>query len=128
VAAYSIYSHLPSTAGGRSSIHNLRMCHAVVTGNPPNMDFYDKLMKLTLLLSIRNIVSHIIREDLKMLKQKSHTLLFNSLPFFNAYCKNYIHFFTEQLLTYLAVSGAIKHLEAIKPLISLLASFTSSDN
>jgi hypothetical protein len=31
VVAYSIYSQLPS-------ISNLRMCHAVVTGTPPNMD------------------------------------------------------------------------------------------
>jgi hypothetical protein len=32
VAAYSIYSQLPSIAGGRSSIRNPRTLHAVVTG------------------------------------------------------------------------------------------------
>jgi hypothetical protein len=32
VAAYSIYSQLSSIAGGHSSIRNLRMHHAVVTG------------------------------------------------------------------------------------------------
>jgi hypothetical protein len=36
-AAYSIYSQLPSIAGGHSSICILRTRHAVVTG-PPNMD------------------------------------------------------------------------------------------
>jgi hypothetical protein len=30
--AYSMYSHLPSKTGGRSSIRNPRMRHAVVTG------------------------------------------------------------------------------------------------
>jgi hypothetical protein len=31
-AAYSIRSQLPSIAGGHSTICNLRMCHAVMTG------------------------------------------------------------------------------------------------
>jgi hypothetical protein len=30
--AYTMYSQLPSISGGRSSIHNLRTRHAVVTG------------------------------------------------------------------------------------------------
>jgi hypothetical protein len=33
MAAYSVYSQLSSIAGGLSSIHNPRTCHAVVTGN-----------------------------------------------------------------------------------------------
>jgi hypothetical protein len=37
VAVYSIYSQLPSIAGGHTSIRNLRTCHAVVTGKPRNM-------------------------------------------------------------------------------------------
>jgi hypothetical protein len=37
--AYSIYSQLPSTAGGRSSIRNPWTRHAVMTG-PPNMDMH----------------------------------------------------------------------------------------
>jgi hypothetical protein len=37
VAVYSIYSQLPSIAGGRSSIRILRTRYAVVTGTPPNM-------------------------------------------------------------------------------------------
>jgi hypothetical protein len=35
--AYSIYSQLLSVPGGLTSIHNLRMHHAVVTRGPPNM-------------------------------------------------------------------------------------------
>jgi hypothetical protein len=35
--AYSIYSQLPSVPGGLPSIRNLRMRHAVVTRDPPNM-------------------------------------------------------------------------------------------
>jgi hypothetical protein len=31
-AAYLLYSQLPSIAGGRSSVRNPKMCHAVVTG------------------------------------------------------------------------------------------------
>jgi hypothetical protein len=35
-AAYSIYSQLPSVAGGLPSIRNLRTRHAVMTRDPPN--------------------------------------------------------------------------------------------
>jgi hypothetical protein len=38
--AYSIYSQLPSVAGGLPSIRNLRTRHAVVTRDQPNMDIY----------------------------------------------------------------------------------------
>jgi hypothetical protein len=37
--AYSIYSHLPSVSRGLPSIRNPRTRHAVVTKDPPNMDF-----------------------------------------------------------------------------------------
>jgi hypothetical protein len=46
-AAYSIYSQLPSIAGGRYSIHNPRTCHAMVTGKPRtkmSADFIGHLM------------------------------------------------------------------------------------
>jgi hypothetical protein len=36
-ATYSMYSQLPSIAGGRPSNHNLRTRLIVVTGDPPNM-------------------------------------------------------------------------------------------
>jgi len=35
---YIVYSQLPSVPGGLPSIRNLRMRHAVVTRDPPNMD------------------------------------------------------------------------------------------
>jgi hypothetical protein len=36
--AYSVYSQLPSIPRGLPSIHNLRMRHAVVIKDPPNVD------------------------------------------------------------------------------------------
>jgi hypothetical protein len=42
--AYSIYSQLPSIAGGRSSIRNPRTRHAAMTGNPRNMTHFTSEM------------------------------------------------------------------------------------
>jgi hypothetical protein len=44
-AAYSIYSQLRSTAGGRSSIR-----HAVATGNAPNKDTWEAVLQKALLI------------------------------------------------------------------------------
>jgi hypothetical protein len=52
VAAYSIYSQLPSIAGGHSLIHNRRKRHAAVTGNPLNMAGNNMVIKKEIKLLI----------------------------------------------------------------------------
>jgi hypothetical protein len=54
------------------------------------------MMEVTLFLSVKDIVSHSIREDLKMFRQKSHTIFLIYFTLLNANCKNDIQFFTEQ--------------------------------
>jgi hypothetical protein len=93
-------------------------------------------MELTLLLSVKATVSHIITQDLKIFRQKWCTL-FSLLSFnFDLYCKNGLPLLHKVVLHYKIIpacniwhififSGAIKQLEAIKPFGSLMASFKS---
>jgi hypothetical protein len=93
-------------------------------------------MELTLLSSIKAIVSHIITQDLKIFRQKWYTL-FSLFSFnFDSYRKNGLPLLHKVVLHYKIIpacniwhifvfSGAIKQLEAIKPFDSLLACFKS---
>jgi hypothetical protein len=54
VTTYSIYSQLPSIFGGCSSIHNLKTCHAVVTGthlSRPCIYIYEILVHMKMSLN-----------------------------------------------------------------------------
>jgi hypothetical protein len=69
--AYSIYSQLPSITAGRSSI---RKRHAVVTGNPPNMEagYMDTNNHNKLYIKILNLQSNILSCFTKTLIQNGH--------------------------------------------------------
>jgi hypothetical protein len=93
-------------------------------------------MELTLLLSVNNIMSHIITQDLKIFSQKWYTLFSLLSLNFDSYCKNGLPLLHKVVLHYKIIpacniwhififSGATEHLEAIKPFGSLVASFKS---